>query len=50
MGKMTAYFALLNELHAEGDSALDLDQVEHFGSPESSTSPRAYRWSCDWIR
>ena len=30
MGKMTAYVALLNELHAEGDSALDLDQVEAF--------------------
>ncbi|MBB5745705.1 DUF4928 family protein [Brevundimonas variabilis] len=30
MGKMTAYVALLNELYAEGDSALDLDQVEAF--------------------
>ncbi|WP_292086948.1 DUF4928 family protein [Brevundimonas sp.] len=30
MGKMNAYVALLNELHAEADSALDLDQVEAF--------------------
>ena len=30
MGKMTAYVALLNELHAEGGGALDLDQIEAF--------------------